>query len=92
MPVYFVCLLIDICVCVIQNLDQGVCGAEKPFPGDPRRGEGDSGEDHRDFRLQVPAVPAQRDAGGPGQGLPGRRAQRDASMQTVTKTQLRVHK
>lgn len=65
--------------------------AEEPFPGDPRRGEGNSGEDRRDFRLQVPAVPAQRDAVGPGQGLPGMRAHRDESMQTVRKTQRRTH-
>lgn len=58
-------------VCVFQDPDQGVRAAEEPFPGDPRCGEGNSGEDHRDFRLQVPAVPAQRDAVGPRQGLPG---------------------
>lgn len=58
-------------MCVFQDPDQGVRAAEEPFPGDPRCGEGNSGEDHRDFRLQVPAVPAQRDAVGPRQGLPG---------------------
>lgn len=46
--------------------------AEEPFPGDPRRGEGNSGEDHPDFGHQVPAVPAEGDAVNPGEGLPGR--------------------
>lgn len=45
--------------------------AEEPFPGDPRRGEGDAGEDHGDIGHQVPAVPAERDAVHPGEGLPG---------------------
>lgn len=61
---------------VIQDPDQCLRTAEEPFPGDQGRGEGNSGEDHRDFRLQVSAVPAQRDAGCSGQGLPGRRQSR----------------
>ena len=46
--------------------------AEEPFPGDPRCGQGHSGEDHPNFGHQVSAVPAERDAVHPGEGLPGR--------------------
>lgn len=61
----------DLACSVIQHPDQSVRAAEEPFPGDPRRGEGDAGEDHRDVGHQVSAVPAERDAVRPGQGLPG---------------------
>lgn len=58
--------------------------AEEPFPGDPRRGAGHSGEDHRNLGHQVSAVPPERDAVHPGEGLPGRSRNR-ASKYVISK-------